>query len=120
MDITYTLNLVVTRPVYLHDTDVTARDTADLRDTAEWMQSTEAKRELEKEVLHALRKIDGDCDVEVMDTEAVGEIEDDEPDEPCLPDGTPLFPSQKLTRTEREQGMADRGCDTQDEARGNR
>lgn len=113
MDIVYTLNLTVTRPVYLHDTE------GKLQDTAEWMLSTEAKRELEKEVLKTLRRLDGDCDVEVMDTEAVGEIEDEQ-DEPCLSDGTPLFPSRKLTRSEREQGMADRGCDTLEEARSER
>lgn len=39
-------------------------------------------------------------------------------EEPCLPDGTPIYPSRTLTRTERQQGMADRGCDTIDEERG--
>lgn len=114
MDIVYTLNLTVTRPVYLHDTE------GKLKDVAEWMESKKALRELEREVLQALKKLDGDCDVEVMDTEPVGEIEADDNDEPCLPDGTPIYPSRKLTRTEREQGMADRGCDTLEESRGNR
>lgn len=114
MDITYTLNLTITRPVRLYDNEST------LQETAEWMESKPALRELEKEVLQALKKLDGDCDVEVMDTEAVGEIEEDENDAPCKPDGTPLFPERKLTRTEREQGMADRGCDTLEEARSER
>jgi hypothetical protein len=32
------------------------------------MTDAKTKRELEKEVLRALRKLDGDCDCEVMDT----------------------------------------------------
>lgn len=41
-------------------------------------------------------------------------------DEPCLPDGTPLYPRRKLTREERLQGLADNGCDTWEEYRGER
>lgn len=113
MDITYTLTLTVTRPVrsYFYD------DVQTPAAVAAEMVSAAAKRELEKEVLQALRKLDGDCDVEVMDTEAVGPITED--DEPCLSDGTPLFPS-RMTRTERQQGMTDRGCDTLEEYRGER
>ena len=69
MDITYTLSVTVTRPVRLFNNDDT------LQETADWMVSREATRELEKEVLQALRKIDGDCDVEVMMTEQVGTLE---------------------------------------------
>ncbi len=63
MDITYTLSLTVTRPVRSWDRDVTTQE------AAEWMVGKDAKRELEKEVLQALRKLDGDCDVEVMETQ---------------------------------------------------
>lgn len=63
MDITYTLSLTVTRPVV--DSDVNGN----LKDVAEWMVGTEAKREIEREVLRALRTLDGDCDIEVMGTE---------------------------------------------------
>lgn len=41
-------------------------------------------------------------------------------DEPCLPDGTPLYPRRKPTREERLQGLADSGCDTWEEYRGER
>lgn len=59
-DITYTLGVTVTRAVMA--------DTADERPAvAEWMRSQQAKTELEREILRALRKIDGDCDAEVMD-----------------------------------------------------
>ena len=61
MDITYTLTLTVTRPIRPYNYDDTMQETAD------WMAGKEAKRELEKEVLQALRKLDGDCDVEVME-----------------------------------------------------
>ena len=59
--IEYTLTLTVTRAIVPYDTEDTIENTAD------WMQSAEAKRELEREVLKALRKLDGDCDVEVID-----------------------------------------------------
>lgn len=67
-DITYTLTLTVTRPVRTWDTDDTP---AELATAAAWMQSREATRELEREVLRALRVLDGDCDVEVIDTATV-------------------------------------------------
>ena len=41
-------------------------------------------------------------------------------DEPCLADGTPLYPARRLTRQERLQGLADRGIDTWDDYRGER
>ncbi len=106
MDITYTLSLTVTRSVRSWQHDDTPQE---LAECADWMVSAEAKRELEKEVLQALRKIDGDCDIEVMDTERIGDMEppNDEP-------------RRKLTRQERLQGLADSGCDTWEEYRGER
>lgn len=65
--ITYTLSVTVTRPVRPDDHDGTPEE------AAEWMASREAKRELEREVLRALKKIDGDCDVEVMEHASVTE-----------------------------------------------
>lgn len=62
-DIVYTLSLYVTRNVDAQTFDSTPEQ------TAEWMISAEAKRELEREVLQALRKLDGDCDIEVMSVE---------------------------------------------------
>ena len=59
MDITYTINVTVTRPVR-NDADQTPES------VAEWMQSPKAEREIEREILRALRVIDGDCDAEVM------------------------------------------------------
>lgn len=103
MDITYTLTVTVTRPVRLGDIEDT------LRETADWMVSAEARRAIEKEVLNALRKIDGDCDAEVMDAECVGTL-DEEDDEP----------KRKLTQQERLEGLADSGCDTWEDYRGER
>ncbi len=54
--LTYVLTLSVTR-------------VADNADEARWMQSGEAKREIEREVLRAMRKLDGDCDCEVLEVE---------------------------------------------------
>ncbi len=59
--ITYTVSVTITRPVRLFNTDDT------IEDTAAWMISREAERELEKEILKALRKLDGDCDCEVLE-----------------------------------------------------
>jgi hypothetical protein len=64
MDITYTLSLTVTRPVESWQGDDTGLE---LADAAEWMGGKDAKRELEREVLKALKTIDGDCDVEVLE-----------------------------------------------------
>ncbi len=55
--ITYTLSLTITR-------------SAGDADEAVWMRGSDAQRELEREVLRALKKLDGDCDVEVMTVEA--------------------------------------------------
>lgn len=63
--VTYTVSVTVTRPVRLFNYDDT------LQETADWMVSREAKRELEREILQALRKLDGDCDCEVMEAVAV-------------------------------------------------
>ncbi len=59
--ITYELSVTVTRPVRTNYDDQTTQE------IAEWMVSREGKREFEREVLQALRKIGGKCDVEVME-----------------------------------------------------
>ena len=61
--ITYTLNLTITRNTLDCDPDFTVDE------HLEAMASPEHKRRLEREVIQALRKLDGDCDCEVMDTE---------------------------------------------------
>lgn len=66
-EVVYILSVTVTRPIRLYDTEDM------LADTAAWMVSREAKRELEREVLRALRKLDGDCDVEVLDVQIATE-----------------------------------------------
>lgn len=58
--ITYTVNVTVTRPIAYDNEDATAAE------QLEWRCGSEAKRELEREVIQALRKLDGDCDVEVI------------------------------------------------------
>lgn len=63
MDITYTISITITRAVCACEEDAVVE--------AGWMESAEAKWQLEREVLQALRKLDGDCDCEVMDTERV-------------------------------------------------
>lgn len=63
MVVIYTLNLTVKRAVYVGDTEDTPED------VALGMTSFRAKRDLEKEVLLTLRRLDGDCDVEVMDAD---------------------------------------------------
>ena len=68
MDITYTLTLTVTRAIESWQGDDTPQE---LEDCADWMVSAPAYRELEKDVLKALRTFDGECDVEVMDAERV-------------------------------------------------
>jgi hypothetical protein len=62
---TYTISVTVTRPIRVYDSEYT------LADTAEWMAGTQAKRELEREVLRALRVLDGECDAEVMESAIV-------------------------------------------------
>ncbi len=62
--ITYTVSLTVTRPVRTYENDSEAPDVAAV---AEWMVSREAKHQLERELLKALRKFDGHCDCEVME-----------------------------------------------------
>lgn len=62
--ITYTISLTITRPVRTYDNDSTADDAAAV---AVWMVGPDAQRELEREVLQALKKLDGDCDCEVME-----------------------------------------------------
>lgn len=62
MDIAYTLSVTVRRPVRCTDHDDTTQS------VAEWMVGKDAIREMEREVLQALKKLDADCDVEVMET----------------------------------------------------
>lgn len=65
LTVTYTVSVTITRP---------ARPDADdtLTDVVAWMVSPIAKRELEREVLRALKKLDGDCDAEVLETSIDG------------------------------------------------
>lgn len=88
MTVTYTILLTVTRPVRSWDHDVTIQDAAD------WMVSADAHRELERETLRALRVMDGDCDLEVLETSLDRTSEEDSQQSDGL------------------QGLADRGCDT--------
>ena len=71
--ITYTINLTITRAIRVEDLD----PSYPMADHIDAMTDQKAKTELEKEVIQALRKLDGDCDCEVMET-AVSE--DDEPE----------------------------------------
>jgi hypothetical protein len=62
----YELTLTVVRPVrYDHD--------APMSEQEEWAVSRDAKRELEREVLRAMKRLDGDCDCEVMSAAIVAE-----------------------------------------------
>ncbi len=56
----YTLTLIVKRAVRPADFDTSVES------CAAWMQGNSAQRELEREVLRAVRVLDGDCDCEVM------------------------------------------------------
>jgi len=56
----YTLTVYVDRPV-------------DSEDDPQCYIDCAAKRDLEKEVLQCLRRLDGDCDCEVMTVELVSE-----------------------------------------------
>lgn len=55
----YELTVWIVRPVR-YDLE------APMAEQKEWAVSADAKRELEREVLRALRKLDGDCDCEVL------------------------------------------------------
>jgi len=55
----YEITVTLVRPVR-YDNE------APMSDQEEWAISREAKRELEREVLRAMRKLDGDADCEVM------------------------------------------------------
>lgn len=61
--ITYTLSVTITRNTIGCDPDFTEDE------HLEAMTSLKQKRDLEREVLQALKKLDGDCDCEVMETE---------------------------------------------------
>ena len=56
----YTLKVWIDRP---------SREEDDL----EWMSTKDARRELEREVLRALKVVDGDADLEVLDVEIIHE-----------------------------------------------
>lgn len=58
--IVYTLTVTVARPLRVYD------DAYTLQETTDWMMGAQAKRELEREVLKALRTLDGDCDAETI------------------------------------------------------
>lgn len=60
----YTVSVTVTRPVQY---DNNSDGECPLSEQAEWRLSADAKRELVREVMTVLRKLDGDCDCEVMD-----------------------------------------------------
>lgn len=62
--ITYTLSVTIKRPVRTYDNDSEADDAAAV---ALWMTGNEAQCDLEKEVMRALRVLDGDCDCEVLE-----------------------------------------------------
>jgi hypothetical protein len=66
-NITYTLSLTVIRPIVEDDAEPGSTW------TEQWMKSPKASRELEREVLHCLRRLDGDCDIEVMTAETTEE-----------------------------------------------
>jgi len=68
--IRYTITLTIDRPVGGWTCDETPDEHAE---AAEWMAGREAKREIEREVLRALRVLDGDADCEVTDTERITE-----------------------------------------------
>lgn len=65
--VVYTVNVTVTRPVRSWDHEVT------LADAKEWMVSPDARKELERELLLVLRKLDGDCDVECIEVQEAQE-----------------------------------------------
>jgi len=62
----YEISLVIKRPVR-YDNE------APMSEQEEWAVSGEAKRELEREVLRAMKRLDGDCDCEVMTAAIVTE-----------------------------------------------
>ena len=62
--IAYTLSLTVKRAIRREEWDEAYSETEHLASYAD----AKAYRELEKEVLGCLRRLDGDCDVEVMES----------------------------------------------------
>ncbi len=58
----YTVSITVKRPVRPLDIDQSVEA------AAQWLTGMSAKRELEREIIRALRKLDGDCDAEVLET----------------------------------------------------
>ncbi len=65
----YTLSVTIKRAINGdYDPDFTVEE------HAQAMREPKANRELEREVLKALRKLDGDCDAEVMETRTFEEL----------------------------------------------
>ncbi len=64
----YTVSVTVKRAVKPADFDQSVEE------CAAWMRGFAASRELEREVLRALKKLDGDCDAEVMETRTFEEL----------------------------------------------
>jgi hypothetical protein len=64
MDIKYDLTVSITRPIRPEELDPSFA----LSEHVTEMASPRAYRELEREVIQALRKLDGDCDAEVIDS----------------------------------------------------
>lgn len=60
--VVYTLTLTISRPIRRDEWDSAYPESEHLESYVD----ANAQRELEKEVLQALRRLDGDCDVEVM------------------------------------------------------
>ena len=56
----YTLTLVIARAIREED-------------EVEWNVTSKAQRELEREVLRALKEVDGDCDIECVEAENIHE-----------------------------------------------
>lgn len=65
--VTYSVSVTVTRPVRLYDYDDT------LSETEAWMVTADARLQLAKELMQAMRTLDGDCDVDVLEALASDE-----------------------------------------------
>jgi len=61
----YTLSLTIDRPIRWEDCDTDGYSMAEILDE---FVGKKALREVEREVLQALKKLDGDCDCEVQET----------------------------------------------------
>ncbi len=65
----YTVNLTIERPIRREEWDATYTEMEHLSSYTE----RPTLREIEKEIIKALRKLDGDADCEVMDAQIVSE-----------------------------------------------